>query len=272
MSAFQLSKWYLDCVATDGSAFIGYWARLSWRRLRLEYAAFLFAPIESRPRQLHSLGSSPPPIIAGQTCTWSCSPLGIVGRWESTASSIRRTLLRSQAGAVHWFCHQPRADVTLRFGGSRAGAREAALTGLGYVEELNLTIPPWRLPFDTLRWGRFVSAEHALVWLEWERAALAGRGRSSRRLAALDGKLTSRPIAGEREVTVPNAHLQLGDTRTLREGALTANALSAVPQLVRLLPRRFKRAHESKRLSAGTLLIPGKAPSTGWVIHEVVRW
>ncbi|HYF95417.1 MAG TPA: hypothetical protein VD969_24665 [Symbiobacteriaceae bacterium] len=44
MSGFHLSKWYLDCVAEDGSALIGYRARLRWRSLALEYAAALVAP------------------------------------------------------------------------------------------------------------------------------------------------------------------------------------------------------------------------------------
>ena len=39
---FRLSKWYMDCVAPDGTAVLAYWARLTWGLLRLRYAAVLF--------------------------------------------------------------------------------------------------------------------------------------------------------------------------------------------------------------------------------------
>jgi hypothetical protein len=40
-SPFSLSKWYMDCVADDGTAFVGYHARLRWRRLTIHYASIL---------------------------------------------------------------------------------------------------------------------------------------------------------------------------------------------------------------------------------------
>ena len=40
---FKLSKWYLDVITEDGSAFIGYAARLEWGPLRVAYGATLLA-------------------------------------------------------------------------------------------------------------------------------------------------------------------------------------------------------------------------------------
>jgi hypothetical protein len=89
MDAFRLSKWYLDCVADDGSALIEYWARLSWHALALEYAALLVAPAGAVPRQFHTLHSPLPPALAGSECTWRCEPLHVEGRWESAAAPVQ---------------------------------------------------------------------------------------------------------------------------------------------------------------------------------------
>ena len=58
---------------------------------------------------------------------------------------------------VDWHCVLPRGPVS-------AGA----FNGLGYAEHLRLTIPPWRLPIRTLRWGRFLSPRNSLVWIDWQ--------------------------------------------------------------------------------------------------------
>lgn len=269
MSVFHLSKWYLDCVADDGSALIGYWARLRWRSLALEYAAALVAPAGAEPQQFHVLRSPPPPVQAGGLCAWRCEPLRLEGDWVTETAPVQLDLLHSPAGGIRWSIHQPRARARIRFqgaGGSGPGIDE--ISGLGYVEELELTIPPWRLPFNVLHWGRFLAQGHALVWLQWQ-----GRD-SQRRFAVLDGALVEEPEITDHAVRLPGAavELALSAPRPLREGPLAATVFGAVPGLVGLLPAKFRRAHESKRLSPAELRLPGQAPAGGWSIHEVVTW
>ena len=53
--------------------------------------------------------------------------------------------------------------------GPRSLCDGVVLRGLGYAEHLSMTIPPWRLPIDTLRWGRFLSPERSVVWIDWQK-------------------------------------------------------------------------------------------------------
>lgn len=273
MRSFHLSKWYLDCVTEDGSAFIGYWARLRWGALALEYAAALLAPLGVEPRQVQSLRSPSPPSHSGATCTWECAPLQLVGRWDAEAPPVCLDLLETPAGGIRWSLHQPRAQARIRFlgaGGFGAGVEEIA--GRGYVEELELTILPWQLPFDVLLWGRFLAAGHDLVWIRWERGAEPEASR--RQFVLLDGALAGADTQVTQEgVRLPDgADLCFGASRPLREGPLAANVFRAVPGLTALLPARFSEAYESKRLSRSILRLAEGAPAEGWSIHEVVRW
>lgn len=261
MSAFRLSKWYLDCVADDGSALIGYWARLRWRSLALEYAAALIARPGAEPRQVHTLRSPPSPVLAGNHCTWQCEPLHFEGHWIADAAPVQLDLLDTPEGGIRWSIHQPRARA-------RVGVAGEEISGLGYAEELELTLPPWRLPFSVLHWGRFLSPDHALVWMQWQ-----GRG-PHRRFSVLDGTVHEELEITAEALRIPGAgaELALNTPRPLREGPIVATVLGAVPGLVGLLPHTFKRAHEAKRLSRAELRLPGQAPAGGWSIHEVVTW
>lgn len=261
MTTFQLSKWYLDCIAGDGTAIVGYWARLRWGALALEYAAALLAPAGDQPRQSHTLRPPAPPVIAGRTCTWRCDPLQLEGQWEAAASPVELDLLDTPDGGIRWAIHQPRAQARVSVAGH-------VFTGLGYVERLDLSIPPWRLPFDTLRWGRFLSPDHALVWLDWDKG-----GADRRRFAVLNGAVCPEPAITDEGVHLPGTgDLVFLGSRRLREGHLVATVLDPIPGLVNLLPGSFRRAHESKRVSPGVLSLPGMPPSEGWSLYEVVTW
>jgi len=268
LDTFHLSKWYLDCVADDGSAIIGYFARLRWRSLALQYAAALVAPAGLAPRQLHALRSVTAPVLGGGNCTWRCGALQLEGEWTAVDTPVALDLLQTPEGVIRWRLHQPRAEARVRLDGA-PGLGAVAIQGLGYVEELELTVPPWQLPFDLLLWGRFLSRSDALVWIRWERAAEPEATR--RQFVLWNGSLVQGAAVRPELISVPDSgtwtDLPLGDYRPLREGPLAANVFSAVPGLVSLLPRRFRDACESKRLTRGAL-----GASEGWAIHEVVRW
>ena len=155
VGAFHLSKWYLDCVSEEGTAVVGYFARLRWRSLGLEYAAALVAPEDGAPRQVHALRSLRPPALSGGVCTWRCEAVGVQAEWRALDAPVRRELLRTPAGSIRWTLHQPRSEAHIRLAGDLLPG-PGEIRGLGYVEELELTMPPWQLPFDVLLWGRFL--------------------------------------------------------------------------------------------------------------------
>jgi hypothetical protein len=264
-AGFRFRKWYLDCVAEDGGAVIGYCARLWWGPVRMEYAALLDAPADGEPRQWQVLRGGGWPEQAGSRCVWRAPGLELEGSWTATAPPVERVLLATPRGGIRWRCHQPASSVRL---GWRMGATERSIAGTGYAEELELTLPPGRLPFRRLWWGRFVAPGASLVWIQW-------RGRTNRRIALLDGAPHRRPMIapGDGGVRVEGAgELCYGETRPLRERPLAESVFGGVPGLLRLLPPRFRAARESKRLSHAELRRPGLAPAVGWAIHEVVEW
>jgi hypothetical protein len=262
-SRFLLRKWYLDCVTAEGSAWIGYWARLRWGPLSLSYAALLHGGRTAAPTQVQTLRPGAGPRIEGSSCEWTCAPLGLHAAWTADAEPVQRVLLRVPGGGIRWRCHMPNA--TVRLGVTGPAADPMLYEGRGYVEELELTVPPWQLPFRHLVWGRFAAAGSAVVWLQW-------RGESNRRLVVHDGSVRRRARVSANGICMPHATLSLSDGVPLRAGALGSTALRGVPGLAALLPTRFRDAMECKRLSRAVLRERGREAIDGWAIHEVVQW
>jgi hypothetical protein len=229
---FHLSKWYLDCVSGEGEVFLAYCAELRWRALRLHYASVL--------GHSSSLREVPAPVWRGDgVLEWNAPALGVTGRWEVLDPPIQETLMD---GACQWRCLVPRARAEVRVG-------DRSLLGLGYAEHLTMSVPPWRLGIQELRWGRFLSETDGLVWIEW-------RGPKPARLRWHNGVR-----AGE------ELKLEIRDREVLREGPLIETALSFIPNIRKLFPARILDLREAKWRSRAAL-----GATEGWAIHEVVEW
>jgi len=258
---FSLTKWYLDCVGEDGDTFVAYAALLCWGPLTLRYASTL----RRRPGQPEAavrttLQEVARPSDGGEEITWGVAELGVEGRWTALDRPLEARVLESAQGDVHWRCVQPRARAVVVHDGAR-------IEGLGYAEVLTITLPPWRLPIDELRWGRFLGERHALVWIDW-------RGEHTRRLSWLDGgPLQVERVEPEEVVSHDGrTRLSIEPGGLLRRGALGRTALAVVPAIDRLVPVRLLAADETKWSARGALEIDGRPADRGWVVHEVVRW
>ncbi len=289
---FVLRKWYLDCVTARGDAFIGYSARLRWDALRLRYTSALVVPATGDATETLSFLPVGAPSPTPRGLRWRCRRLGLVGAWHARAAPIERRLLghgEAEAG-IEWCCVAPAARA-------RVHVRGSSLPGLGYAERLTLALEPWRLPFHTLHWGRFLAAGHSLVWIVWEGDAAAGHGAAALPSAAPEQLVqppagASRPpgsacfvfwdsrpcevveFSPSRLVTAGGAVLELARERVLRAGPIVSASLRALPCLGARVPSSFLAAREEKWLSRGCLR-PGRlssAPLTGWAIHEMVRF
>jgi len=232
---FHLSKWYLDCVAEDGRVFVAYSARLRWRGLTLDYTSVLGAASSLKPCQT--------PECTGDRIEWRAPEVGVEGTWQALEAPVSETLYDAD-GTVEWNCCQPRGRAQVHIGSE-------CLRGLGYVERLTMTVPPWRLPIDELHWGRLLTEAGSLVWIDW-------RGPHSKQVILRNG------VAAEPELL---AQLELDRGLVLRDGALRKTALSIIPKVERLFPWRILRVKETKWRSRGSL-----DGASGWAIHEVVRW
>jgi hypothetical protein len=257
---FSLDKWYLDLVTGDGIALIGYAAELRWHALHLRYAAVLESHPGTPPHERATIRRIRLPEVAGDRLAWDCAPLHLQGEWRTLAPAIGSTLLEGPAGTITWSCLMPRARATVECGSAR-------YEGLGYVERLQLTLPPWELPFRALRWGRHLSEGHALVWIEWD-------GELTRRWAWLDGRpQPSARVAGDGVEGLEGGWaLRWQRGRDLRRRSVLETLREAAPLLVQRATGRLGTMDEHKQLSRSALVADGAELDSGWAIHEEVSW
>lgn len=251
-SSFRLRKWYMDCTTEDGSVVIGYWARVRWGRLRVGYAAVTRSSSGvDHPRTLSTLRAGAEPEHHGNELIWGCATLGLQGRWEQRCPAAKRTLFKAKDGAVHWSCAMPRASCRVRL-------RDEVFDGMGYAELLDMSIAPWRLPIRELRWGRWLSEDTSVTWINW-------RGPFPLTLVLNDGTSVDGVVGDDCVHLGGDRRLSLTTDRTIRSGTLGATVFGSLGGLSKSLPPALARTHEVKWLSRGTLSPESRQ---GWSIHE----
>ncbi len=252
----QLEKFYFDVVAASGEGCVGYALRLP--EIGITIAATLDWPAapDGEVVQRRTVRGTLP-VVRANPITWRCPALQVDGRWSARAAPIQETLWRD-GGTAFWQVLAPSAEATVQLG-------DRTISGLGYVERLTLDLSPWRLPLHTLRWGRFVSPEHNVVWIRWEHAA-------PRQWLWHNGKQFTPTAIDGTAVTWLDHQLAFVPRRTLREGRLGRTALSGWGRVQRLIPGRLQMLDESKWCAEGRLIGPVGVIARGWVIHESVRF
>src|SRR5262249_51145538 len=138
--------------------------------------------------------------------------------------------------------------------------------GLGYAERLVMSIAPWDLPIEELRWGHFTAEGASVVWLDW-------RGPYPKRIVLKHGARVN-GVVDDLIVEVPDdeARVTLGEGEIVPHGPLGSNALAAIAELHPILPSKLLSMVERKMLSPATLDQPFTSPVRGWAITELVRW
>lgn len=258
-SGFHLAKWYLDCIAEDGTTVIGYAARLSWKQLSLHYASLLRCGPDRTPDSSTSLFASDFPVQNNDTIEWSCKGLSVRGAWKQKLTPVERTLLQNELGFIRWTCHMPGAEAAVTVGNE-------TVRGLGYAEFLEMTIPPWKLPIDELRWGRFVSPTDSLVWIDW-------KGSHPLELVLHNGSVIDCSMINDSMIRSTDGSMVFSMDRStvIRSGALINTALKRIPLIESVVPKNIVLTDECKWLSRSMLQNNGQT-TTGFSIHEIVRF
>ena len=146
----------------------------------------------------------------------------------------------------------------------RSPEREGS--GLGYAEHLVLTIPPWKLPIETLRWGRFLNASDWVVWIDWQ-------GEHPQRIVYRNGTRVAAVELGDERIRFADGTLLAMDrSLTIREGPLGTTVLAAIPLVGRTFPARLLQVTECKWRSRSRLEFPNQPAVKGFAIHERVSW
>lgn len=237
---------------------IGYCARLRSRRLSLTWQALTVWKDDRRTFERSSLAKSPMPSRSSDHITWTAPALecSVDAGANQPAAALR--LFETTTGFVDWRCEAPLADVVIQVAGS------APLRGIGYVESLELTIPPWQLPIRELRWGRWAASEcaHSIVWIDW-------RGESPRNWVLIDG--VPAPVLDIRDdrVDLTTSALTLASANTLSARAIE-DILTGIPPLRAIVPRSLLHFREVKWVSRGTWRRPDEPDAEGLALHERV--
>jgi hypothetical protein len=256
---FLLTKWYLDCVADNGDAAILYSADLHWNALSFHYGSLLTV-LDGKVGSASSVRGSAAPTLNDGMIAVQHQSLGVEGTWQALRDPIRRTVFETADGAVDWHCLQPMSKVDLLL------PRNTRLQGIGYAEYLTLSVLPWHLPMTSLLWGRYLSQQDAIVWIDWH-------GSPPYRSVIHNGEEQFAESITESEVTFAGTggRLELDCGLVLRDGRLGETIFPGISRLAALLPRSMLAVHERKWRSRGVFRTAA-GQSSGWAIHEVVKW
>ena len=245
----ELSKWYLDVATPDGRCAVVYAARLRILGVTLHVQGALLLGAKGIRSRWSALPGRPPRLDGARLRFSSHSP-EVTARLDAIDPPFVARLHQGTRGAVDWDCRMPRAEAEIRVGNE-------TLSGLGYAEQVRITLPLGELPIRELRWGRLLSPAGGLVWIDW-------RGPAPLRLALRDGRPAGLDGVTDREVSVDGFAHRLEPVATLRDAPLSRTLPAAIR---RSLPRVGLGLSETKWLARGSV---GGAP--GLAIHEVVRW
>jgi hypothetical protein len=260
-SQFSLSKWYLDCVTDEGEAFVGYSASVRWKALSLEYSSILVRRTTGEIQTKATLHGGKHPAVSGGSVQWDCPSLKLSGTWHGLQQPIRYKVFGASNTPTDWSCLQPHAIAEIEV------KDMGTFKGFGYVDYLDLSAQPWKLPLDELRWGRFLSAEDSIIWMDF-------KGPSPETIVFRNGTLCDGGSVSDEGIILnkDDVVLSFDEKKVLRDGALVSTALSGIPGIDHILPARMLNTRETKWRSRGILKRGGSTLNMGWIIHEVVRW
>lgn len=257
-SPFRLEKWYFDFVTEDGRAFIGYTAYLQWWMLSLHYYGYLYLDERHQVHQVNHFRKGHPLTNTTGKLAWQVP--GIHGLWHQQQPAVRETLLHNQQGVIDWHVIMPTARAEVK------SEKLGTLAGLGYVEHISMTIPPWRLPINRLIWGRFIAGSESIVWIRWFSSSvpktLVFHNRTRYDIATIEDDV----------IRFGENSLQLTERCCLRAGSIGSTVLSNAGWVKYLFPKSIRSLRENKWRSHGVLQNSSGETAEGWAIHESVDW
>lgn len=255
---FELVKWYLDAVEPDGSATIAYWASLTWLGVDVTWHNVCRYARGAAPEERSSLRRVPPPSMVNGRVAWESKRLELETAHDPSTPGVVVTMLDDARGRITWECLAPSARVRVVDDG-------VIRKGTGYAERISMTVLPWEMPIDELRWGRWMSddATVSLVWIDW-------RGSSPQRWVIYNGALRDDASVGEDGVALGAGRLALGAPRTLHDRSV-GKLLRGITGLARVAARIPIAWEETKWCSRGTWSSAAGESAQGWAIHEIVR-
>jgi hypothetical protein len=160
-AGFKIEKLYIDCIDDRGNCFILYWAKVKFFLLRIIYSGLVFSDADGLTIEKSTLRKTIKPVINGG--------INFKNKFLKTSVSLKRIddpITRSlykenENNELIWNCHHPKALAEINYNGR-------IYKGYGYSETLFCPINPLKLPMEELKWGRFLSDSHTVIWINWK--------------------------------------------------------------------------------------------------------
>ncbi len=309
MIPFRLRKWYFDLITAEGHVLYLYFIAINTVGIRQGYvsAHLTLAGGESikswrsvKPNQITEKDK----ILFGQNCLAThqghshvqlqLDDLSVDLQYASPPNgwiTDEDGMLIKGKNYLSWRVPQTRATVA---GILRAGSREIKASGLGYHDFVEMTIPPWRLPFAEVLWGRAHCGAYTVVYdqiktkggdclqhllLREEKAGPVINSSGRDEQCALPKNVVETHSfsihADDADDETQLVHdvftLDLHRRLILEEGLIATDERIKPKLFKELLIRTSGEAMELKMLSDATLRI-GEIIAHGMAIHERVSW
>lgn len=261
---FILDKWYLDLVTEKGEVFICYIAKLKWHGLPIKYTSIISYSSSEGTKVQSRLTNVKFPIKGDDTISWNDNRFNIQGIWKNNVKAIEQKIFESEEGYLKWHCYQPSSDVRIVLKGKE-------YSGSGYVERLKLTAPPWKIPMDKLRWGRYIGNNTNLVWIQ----LLSDNSQQwvwKNGLAIDNIRITDALLYSEKKginLKMDQDAVLESETKIL---SVVKYLIDHIPGINQIIPTKFLLSKETKWLSKAELFDDNISKSSGIAIHELVTF
>lgn len=262
---FYVNKWFLDFTGEDGEVIIVYVATLRWKGLAVTYTSCLQHGLTGERVYKYRFRKVCFPKVSERCISWEDPFWGFSGEWESDSDPIQSRLVDLPDGYLDWRCYQPDSKVQFRL-------QDKILCGRGYVEQLVLTVPAWKIPMKELRWGRYITERNSMVWIEL-------RNKQNKQWVWINGEKVGSCIIEDDHISIPGEKINLKlDRKIILESekkiqSVVHKIVKYIPSFQKVIPLNFLLADEIKWFSNGVtwddnneLLERGKA------IHEWVNF
>ncbi len=256
---FRLRKLYLDCIDEHGNCFIAYRAKLEFYFLTFYYSALIFSDHYGVTFEKSSRRKNPDPIVSDLLIFYD-HYLHFKGTWLKSDPPIPPFTFRDEMNnELSWDCHHPKATAEVMF-------NENPYKGYGYAETLYLTIKPQNFPMDELRWGRFLSEEYTITWINW-------KGSSPLNKIFCNGVEYNDAIFDKEKIIFGEGAFTMNFERIsiIRNGRLS-DVLSRMPLLKLISGSRILGSTEIKYKAKSTLSRNSEVVAEGWALYETVIW
>ncbi len=253
---FHLKKHYFDGIDINGNAIIIYFAELKLLGFKIPYSSFILS--ENELIKEKSVLFSSEIDQNNSSISISNSKLQISGSWNSYETSFSEILWTEKNAIINWNCIAPKAEFEIEWNGKK-------MSGLGYSEILHINFVPWKLPISTLKWGRFLSENHCIIWIEWigkqplKKVFWNGEKIENAEISDMGIKFSSK-----------NAELVFENSVYLKNEKLMKIA-DKYPFLKLFFKQTFLQSKEMKFKNLSTLNIEGKQEN-GFSLYEIVLW